>query len=141
MSISSSTTHIATPQPLVSYPNFEQELFDYENLLETSYITCTQPISTAIGLKLIYAMELNKVIFLPAPPIFTDGCFPFVKEIILGRLNKVVIANIEVLDPIDKSSFLASALNSKINYLLTRHQKSILRSYIRLHFRQLAPGA
>jgi hypothetical protein len=134
----SSTSTTFSFQTLESFPSYEQEFLDYENLAKISYLRCDdRPITTASGLKLIYAMELNKVILLSSPPLFSEKCLLFVKETILAKLNKVLIANIDILDPVDRSNLLSSAINAQANYLLTKHQKSILRSYIRLHLRQL----
>lgn len=78
---------------------------------------------------LLYAMIFKRPIIIYDLPQFTESVYPLLKGAILKRLNKMLLANIEQLDPVDSERLLKEAANTSTNYSLTRHETILIRSY------------
>ena len=78
-------------------------------------------------LAIFYAMTLKLPIIFYDIPRFEMGTYPFFKETIIKRLNKLVVANINTLDPEDAATLLNSS--SLVNYTLTKREVILGRSY------------
>lgn len=84
-------------------------------------------LSQSSALAIFYAMKLKLPIIFYNIPEFKPGIFPFLKEVILKRLNKLVVANINILDVKDAEILLASS--ASVNYTLTRRETALGYSY------------
>lgn len=96
-------------------------------------------ISQASALAIFYAMKLRLPIVLYNLPDFSPGIFPLLKYVILKRLNKLVVANINILDKEDVTTLLSSS--KSVNYALTRQELTLGYSYTLSELRKTLANA
>gem|GEM_PF-4933584 len=114
------------------------ELWEACQKIESSdllVITNNHALSQDSSLAILFAMKQKRPIIMHNVPQFTQA-YPFVKEAILKRLNKLVIANIETLDDADADLIMKTTGSSEVNYTITRHEMLLSRSYLLSRLKQ-----
>lgn len=116
-------------------------LFERFLEIETSdaYILENKPeaINNTQALEMSHAMLAGKPIIILDTPRFEDSTSLFLREVIMSRLNKIMVCDISVLDNTDLKSFLSSLMNGPFNYSLTKHEVALIKSRRRELFRKL----
>lgn len=94
-------------------------------------------IDTPLIHDLLFAMSQKKPICLPDVPTFSDNVTPFAKEVLMSRLSKTMLCDLNQLDNSDLKQFLGNIASQSINYVLTKHESTLIAAMLRKHFRQL----
>jgi hypothetical protein len=104
-----------------------------------SYIlfTSSEPITPDIALEIMYAMTLRKPVILLAPPIFSKDIDLFSREMIMNRLSKILVCDVQLLDQGDLHQFLHNAAREPMNYVITKHETALIKSRLKAYFRRL----
>lgn len=89
------------------------------------------------SLFLLIAMVKRKPIIITHDLHFSKNTSLFVREVATKRLNKLLLCDLNQLDDVDMDQFITTVASQPVNYVLTKHEETILRSLIRLYFRQL----
>jgi hypothetical protein len=64
---------------------------------------------------------------------------PIVREILMARLSKIYMYDIETLDDEDLLTLMRNVASEKVNYSLNKAQVILLKASLRAHFRRLLP--
>lgn len=91
------------------------------------------------ALEIIHAMMANKPIILLDVPRFSASVSLFLREVILSRLNKIMVCDITMFDDEDVKIFLSTIIGNPVNYSLTKHESALIKSHRRRLFRDLLP--
>lgn len=89
---------------------------------------------TALGIAA--AMLYNKPIILTQKPVFDKGVDAFLRELIAARLQQCVVSDISVQST-DAVNAIVASLPRKVDYNLDRHERVLVRSHLKAHFRSL----
>lgn len=121
--------------------NYSQAEFDFAELRDSDALVIPNkidvPSSNEAIIHILYAMLLSKPIILYAPLSFNEDVDGFTKSVINTRLSKLIICDLTMLDERDTETLLRNTLNSTINYVLTKHQQTLIRAKLRAYFRRL----
>jgi hypothetical protein len=88
-------------------------------------------------LDILYAIDQNKTIILLCSPTFSKKTSLFAQDIIIAKLNKILLLDISILDKNDYAQIINNIGPDGINYTLTKHQKTLIRSMHKSLFRSL----
>lgn len=127
---------------LVSHKNINyiSELANFEKLNSAdSLIICNKnkPLSTINYLDILFALMRGKTIIMLDVPQFKPSTFPFIKDVILNRLSKIHVMDITLFDAEDMNRYLSSFTKEQINFSLTKHERTLVRSILKQHFQAL----
>ncbi|MGH7196691.1 MAG: hypothetical protein ACREGJ_02915 [Candidatus Saccharimonadales bacterium] len=89
------------------------------------------------ALEIMHAMLKRKPIVLLHAPVFDRNVGPFARGVIANRLSKLMVCNLLELDDEDARQFLQNITESDVNYTLTHHEETIIKSRLKAHFRKL----
>lgn len=91
-------------------------------------------------LRLLAAMLWKRPIILTNTPNFASCVPAFYKEIILKRLNKIIISDLYVFDETDTAAILNNVAGEPVNYVLTAHERVLIRAAIKNYLAKLLCG-
>jgi hypothetical protein len=94
-------------------------------------------INYSTALQIMFAMLRRKAIILFETPEFAKDVSRFIKEVIMNRMNKLLICPLPYLEPWEIDSFIASASSEEVNYVITKHDATLMKSHLRAYFRRL----
>ena len=96
------------------------------------------PLGKNSAYEILYAMVTKKPIVLSSPA-FTHDVGLFEKELILNRLSKLMLCDLDILDENDRNILIKnlSITKKEINYVLTNHEIVLIRALLRSYFRAL----
>lgn len=99
------------------------------------------PIATSVVNRMLFAMLQDKPVLLSAIPTFKENVPHFIKNLFSQRWSKIFVCSFTELDDNDLSQLLHSLAKEKVNYVLTKHEKVLIRAYFRNYFRHLLKSA
>jgi hypothetical protein len=70
-------------------------------------------------------------------PSFTKEVRLFGRDLIVKSLNKILLCDITLLDAKDLGSLIQNIAGYPTNYLLTQHERALIRSSVKTYFRAL----
>ena len=88
-------------------------------------------------LDILYAIDQNKTIILLCNPAFSKKVSLFAQDIIIAKLNKILLLDISILDKSDYEQIINNIDSAGVNYTLTKHQRTLIRSMHKSLFRSL----
>lgn len=121
---------------------YDDELQYYSSIAEASlHLICNKgnALDDRATREVLFAILRRKPVVLLHPPAFSADSPMFARELIMDRLSKFLICDLEMLDDTDLQSFLENSAAEPINYVLTKHETTLIRSLLRAHFRNLLP--
>lgn len=125
-----------------SVQDYTSQLDELERLRDCSVLVVanhnqTVAMDTCQALRLLAAMLWKRPIILTNTPVFTSSVPAFYKEIILKRLNKIVISDLYIFDEDDTAAVLNNVAGEPVNYVLTAHERVLIRAALRNYLAKL----
>lgn len=120
---------------------YTAQVEDFEHLKNSPAIVVANcddtPLDTSHIIRLTAAMLWSVPIILTHTPKFSNDVPSYYKDIILKRLNKVIIADLYSLDETDTLALLQNIVGDKLNYVLASRERVLIRSQLRQYFAHL----
>lgn len=88
----------------------------------------------------LIAFLFDKPVIIFDLPTFDENGSIFLKNIIKKALSKTFLCNLYALDDKDLKQFMYGCVHARVNYQLTKQQRTLVRAEIRSFFRQLLPS-
>lgn len=92
-------------------------------------------VDTTLALLIGYAMLNEKPIVLPTNLHFSTTLF--MRELILKRSNKIILADVKMLGDEDQRAFFKSISSSNLKYSFNKHERILLQAALRTYFKAL----
>ncbi len=122
-----------------SIKDYSLQLDDMEKLRQCSMLVVAnrkenELIDKCQTLRILAAMLWNRPIIFTSTPVFCRKVPSYYKEMVMRRLNKMVIGDLYSFDETDTQTLLQNVSGDVVNYVLTMHEKTLIRAMLRRYF-------
>lgn len=120
-----------------AWRHHDEELAFYKSIAKSSFhiIYNDAAIDKDIGLQILYAMSNGRPILMTGAPAFADDLTAFIRDLVITHLPQFHSVNLAELELVELSSLLRKL--KATDYHLTNHEKVLIKSNVRSHFREL----
>ena len=122
-------------------PHYVEHLFAIESLKDADVVILENK-NNSIGPReavlISLAMLLRKPIIITHTPTFTNNpLMHFYKKVIMHRASKIFICSVQLLNDSEQRELIFNISASPVNYTLTRHETTLLKSLRKQYFKLL----